>query len=276
MVVWNLKVLEWNINQRSSNKNVPDYVINEIIRKDPDIIVLVEFKGVKNAKMMEENLSNYYVSYYDGTPYSLNDSRTGNGVLIALKKDKFLQPEPKDISYPKVFDDKQPNWLKVHSTLKNGEILDVIGIRVRILKESTKDLKSRKEQIEWILKDNNKINKQMILGDFNYGPHRTAYKSELMLNWQDIIDMIRTYGYLKEAISPYSPVGTSWKYANLDWLITKGISVDTESDYNELDWSFGRYNKRNYVQGYLVPEGFFIRNDSSYPDHAIFTAEIGL
>lgn len=272
----NLKVLEWNINQRSSSKDIPNYVITEIIRKNPDIIVLVEFKGVNNAEMMKENLSDYYVSYYDGTPYSLNSIRTGNGVFIALKKDKFSQPEDKDISYPKIFEDKQPNWLKIHATLKNGEYFDVIGVRVRILEESTKDLKSRKEQVEWILKDNNKLNKQIIVGDFNYGPHRTVYKSELKLNWQDIIDMIRTYGYLKEDISPYSPVGTSWKYANLDWLITRGISVDTESDYNELDWSFGRYNKSNYVQGYLVPEGFFIRNDSSYPDHAIFTAEIEL
>lgn len=88
--------------------------------------------------------------------------------------------------------------------------------------------------------------------------------------------MIRAYGYLKEDISPYSSIGTSWKYANLDWLVTKGISVNTEYDYNELDWSFGKHNKRNYVQGYLVPEGFFIRSDASYSDHTIFTAEIKL
>lgn len=89
-------------------------------------------------------------------------------------------------------------------------------MRVKILEESTADLRSRKEQIEWILKNNNTLIKQIILGDFNYGPHRTAYKSELKLIWQDIIDMIRAYGYLKEDISPYSPIGTSWKYANLD------------------------------------------------------------
>ncbi|HFE9852560.1 TPA: endonuclease/exonuclease/phosphatase family protein [Enterococcus faecalis] len=272
----NLKILEWNINQRSSSKDIPNYVVSEIVRKNPDIIVLVEFKGTKNAKMMEESFSDYYVSYYNGTPYSLDNNRTGNGILIALKKNKFLQPKFKDISYPKVFDEQQPNWFKIHSTLRSGENLDIIGIRVRILKESKKDLQSRKEQIEWILNNNKNLNKQIVLGDFNYGPHRTAYQSELKLNWQDIIDMIRSYGYLKEDISPYSPIGTSWKYANLDWLVTRGVSVDIESDYNELDWSFGRYNKKNYVQGYLVPEGFFIRNDPSYPDHAIFTVEIGL
>ncbi|MGX7417860.1 endonuclease/exonuclease/phosphatase family protein [Carnobacterium gallinarum] len=59
-----LKVLEWNVNQYSSSKDVPEYVINEIVRKNPDIIVLVEFKGINNAKLMEENLLDYYVTYY--------------------------------------------------------------------------------------------------------------------------------------------------------------------------------------------------------------------
>ena len=41
----NIKILEWNINQRScENSSFPEYVITEISRKNPDVIVLVELK----------------------------------------------------------------------------------------------------------------------------------------------------------------------------------------------------------------------------------------
>ena len=45
----NIKILEWNINQRSSeDSKFPNYVISEISQKNPDVIVLVEFKGKEN------------------------------------------------------------------------------------------------------------------------------------------------------------------------------------------------------------------------------------
>lgn len=42
-----LKFLEWNINLRASNKEMPMFVIDEIKEKNPDVAVLVEFKGEK-------------------------------------------------------------------------------------------------------------------------------------------------------------------------------------------------------------------------------------
>ena len=48
----NIKILEWNINQRScENSSFPEYVITEISQKNPDVIVLVEFKVDTNGNI---------------------------------------------------------------------------------------------------------------------------------------------------------------------------------------------------------------------------------
>ena len=89
--------------------------------------------------------------------------------------------------------------------------------------------------------------------------------------------MMRDEGYLDyQQFSPYSPPGTSWKGKQLDWLITKGIIINGHSHYNQIDWSFGKNNDLFYLEGYRVPEGFFIINEPPFPDHAILTTEITL
>ena len=278
----NIKILEWNINQRScENSSFPEYVITEISRKNPDVIVLVEFKGEHNRSRLDSAFSERYYTYsYNGSQYtSVNGNiKTGNGIYMGLKKSIFNEPSPEEITWEESFKDKQPNWLKIKSTIKTGKELTIIGVRVKVgSKHEKKELNDRKSQINWLLKENKQTKRQVIIGDLNYGPAETDWCEKEKLNWQDIVYMMRDEGYLDyQQFSPYSPPGTSWKGKQLDWLITKGVFIDGHSYYNQLDWSFGKNNDLLYLEGYRVPEGFFIINEPPFPDHAILTTEITL
>ena len=278
----NIKILEWNINQRScENSSFPEYVITEISRKNPDVIVLVEFKGENNRSRLDRAFSERYYTYsYNGSQYtSVNGNiKTGNGIYMGLKKSIFNEPSPEEITWEESFKDKQPNWLKIKSTIKTGKELTIIGVRVKVgSKHDKKELNDRKSQINWLLKENKQTKRQVIIGDLNYGPAETDWCEKEKLNWQDIVYMMRDEGYLDyQQFSPNSPPGTSWKGKQLDWLITKGVFIDGHSYYNQLDWSFGKNNDLLYLEGYRVPEGYFIINEPPFPDHAILTTEITL
>lgn len=279
-----LKILEWNVNSKSTGLTMPDYVPSEILRKDPDVVVLVEFKGDNNKKLMEKWLTNYNIYVSDATPVNSKKKNTGNSILIALSKDTFPNLiKDKNISCKKEDDSNVPDWIKIN-TEWNNQPFDVIGIKVIIGGENKPDFQSRKKQIKWVLDDNKESKTNIIIGDFDFEPYNTNYKLEededSKINWQDIIFMMRDYEYLYKKFnggtySPYAPIGMSYKSSTLDWLIGKGISVIRRSVYNNLDWSFGRYNSdMKFVDGYLTVNNYFIPNNPPYPDHAIFTAEI--
>ena len=218
----NIKILEWNINQRScENSSFPEYVITEISRKNPDVIVLVEFKGEHNRSRLDSAFSERYYTYsYNGSQYtSVNGNiKTGNGIYMELKKSIFNEPSPEEITWEESFKDKQPNWLKIKSTIKTGKELTIIGVRVKVgSKHDKKELNDRKSQINWLLKENKQTKRQIIIGDLNYGPAETDWCEKEKLNWQDIVYMMRDEGYLDyQQFSPYSPPGTSWKGKQLD------------------------------------------------------------
>lgn len=286
-----LKVLEWNINSRSTGATIPDYIPDEILRKNPDVAVLVEFKGEQNEKILRDKLENYniYVSKSLEQPgenekneKNGKNKKTGNQILVALSKNVFPETiSNKDIDFGEKYDDDQPNWIRIRTKI-NEESFDIIAIKVLVGGNDKKDLQSRRKQIEWLLGEYENSSKCIVLGDFNFGPHRTDFEktdkqgNPLEINWQEIIYLMRKKGFLqsKYICSPYSPVGYSHESLQLDWLIGKRVSVINNSDYNQLDWSFCRFNKKPYVPGQLTLEGYFIRTDPPYPDHAIFTAEI--
>lgn len=277
-----LKVLEWNINSRSTGARIPDYIPDEILRKNPDVAVLVEFKGEQNEKILRDRLENYniYVSKSLKLPGENEENeeneKNGNQILVALSKNVFPETiSDDDIDCGEKYDDNQPNWIRIRTKI-NGESFDIIAIKVLVGGKEREDLQSRKKQIDWLLEKYKDSSKCIVLGDFNFGPHRTDYQEDLKINWQEIIYLMRDKGFLKESFnySPYSPIGYSNKSFQLDWLIGKDVSVINNSEYNQLDWSFCRFNKKPFVPGYFTPEGYFVRTDPPYPDHAIFTVEI--
>lgn len=275
-----IKILEWNINQRSSSQVIPSYVPSEILKKNPDIVVLVEFKddvNHYNTESLKEKLSNYHIYFYNGIPdtaFMIEHKTTGNGILIALKKDKFNKLNK--VESPNMSDNVNlPNWCRVKTTLASGTKLTITGLRVKMQYESPKDFRERKEQIEWLLKENNKDSEsdnQIIIGDLNYGPHRKG--RDIGLNWDDFVAMIREYKYCDSEttnFAPYSPSGLSWGNEQLDWLITRGVELVPDSSYNALDWGFDRFIDK--VKPTNVKESH-VKRKTGVPDHAIFTAEL--
>lgn len=306
-----MKVLEWNVNSRSTGKRIPSYICTEILRKNPDIAVLVEFTGNENLQIIKESLSDYYIHYREPLPFIDDEKKYGNGLLIALSKKSFPEPlNDEDIIKEEKYNKDIPDYLELHTTW-NNQPFHIVGIKVLVGNEKTKtkndnsdgqkskrdeikDLESRKKQIEWILNKNNDTRSDhskrntIIIGDFNYGPHRNKFRLKNKINWQDILELTYHFNSIGNGSTkfsaPYSPFGTSHKSTNLDWLITKykkkdnsGITIIKNSEYNQLDWSFGKYNSHlQFINGYLATDGNFIPNNPPYPDHAIFTAEIEL
>lgn len=41
-----LRIVEWNINQRSKNRNIKSFICTELIKSVPHIIILVEYKKI--------------------------------------------------------------------------------------------------------------------------------------------------------------------------------------------------------------------------------------
>ena len=84
-----IRILEWNINQRSrENCTFPSYVIEEISHKDPDVIVLVEFKGLDNKSRLDSSFSESYYTYSYNEKNNKNTNKTGNGIYIYCFKEK--------------------------------------------------------------------------------------------------------------------------------------------------------------------------------------------
>lgn len=68
-------LLEWNINKRTKVVNSPVFVIDNILKKNPDVICLVEYY---EDYELENQLKDYHIEK------SAIDS--GNQILIAVKK----------------------------------------------------------------------------------------------------------------------------------------------------------------------------------------------
>lgn len=223
----------------------------------------------------------------------------GNAKYNHCKSDDGKRKENPESESKQCFD--EPDWLKVVVKVKNTEeLIDIVGFKVRITdskgeKERKEDLCSRQRQLMFLTgnsdEDNetyekstkifgNLQNKQILLGDLNYGQHNDEYRKQSgQYNWNALKELIWEKGYYnqQEHRNFYTPFGTSYRGETLDWVITKGVKTIENADYNQLDWSFGEHNKKHsYVDGYLVPENYFIRTDPGYPDHAILTQEIEL
>lgn len=312
-----VKVLEWNVNNRDTKSELPEWVGEEIANKNPDIFCLVEWRdnGVNMERIEKALGEDYSIEAYDGAEYDNEqgavekneDEKTkqSNGILIGVRKELFEIISIGNAKYHQIkkvdgkwhgtrdksiqkFD--EPDWLKLVLELKSTkERIDIVGFKVRIIKESKADLLSRQEQLNFListdsekieLRPEKEVKKQILLGDLNYGQHNDEYREKAkQYNWSTIKELVWKNHYFNKQDDKrfYTPNGTSYKAKTLDWIITKDVKTIETSDYNQLDWSFGKHNKKHpYVNGYFVPEGYFIRTNPGYPDHAILTQEIEL
>ncbi len=286
-----LKILEWNINGRSSmgwndDYYIKDFVIDRIMKEEAHIIILVEFAIGKGWDYFQSQLQNNNYIWF------MTYTSPQNGVLIAIKTDiEGLNTIGDNI---KVTHENIPNSLDILSVnLKYDEKqICLIGTRIRVKNKNYKDRGSQlSELVEYVrkIKEANKDISIIIAGDFNHGKihgdesgfDESVYKKKKLV--QEPCSYHRIKNLFKEInCQVYTPVGEekdifSWSggkyFLKLDHLIisddlkVKGKDMEPEINYH---WDFVT-TKNGY--GVKKPKSYKSESNSR-PDHAILIAVI--
>ena len=139
-----MHILEWNINQATniSNKNlIPGFVVDEVIKNNPDIFIFTEFAKTRNYIDVESKLKK---NGFD-CAVTNNDACKQNDVLIAWKDDKFGIDRDK-IEKPLAIDD-MPEVLIVPLNWMGIKFI-VAGLRIKLFNN---DYLKRKKQLENVM-----------------------------------------------------------------------------------------------------------------------------
>lgn len=276
-----LKIIEWNINQRSGSesKEIPPFIGEEIKKQNADIVVLTEFYKAENwVKFISDTFSSY--KYF----YTMNPDKQ-NDVLIAIKNTHKITHV--EYLYSEYGNDN-PNLLRV-DIIADGKPLTVIGIRIRVSnygkKPKREDFNTDKDFSEayskweksfigekkWRKKQNNIIinhvrrleNPAVIVGDFN------CFKSEYIDDIWCMQKVKKTYEdehYEWNHIDGSSIYSENSGFAE-DHIITKDLLV-REQIYSR-DFAIASGRKGAYPKGKN-----FTETRVPNPDHAILIATI--
>ncbi len=269
-----MKVLYFNA-KAGSNYNgtyrVPDFILNTIANKSPDIVILTEvipiFREGDSYKFLKDNYTIHY---------SLYKQKEKNAVLIAVNKNYKII----DISYEVPGfsdDDKSPDYLNIHVNT-NGTIYNIIGFRM-ITDEYNYDEERR---LFDIFCKNTELNMEnevtLLIGDFNnakhYGRLSQSFDDVEDLYWTQNWDRIkkRYYGERKKRLQ--------YNY-NLhiikDLLSDKGLTlIENEADYSFVDRFGNQIHDDHFFISKLMSEKVsisFFDSDASL-DHRYFEAII--
>lgn len=263
----NYKIIGWNINQRSGmGENIPQFVIDELKAQGADIIVLTElFKGETIEYFWKEMAK-------AGYGYSITQNNGTNEVGILWKEDIFSIGAVDDTVITKK-DNNNPNLLLVDLVDNVGQIITVVGFRIRMT-----EYDERVEELEIVLeKANIKHNPIVMVCDCNNLRRETAVE-----NWNlCVIDKL----LLEKGFNRNTPKGQSI-YSNIsyggyayefaeDHIITRGLSVDL----GEYDRSFVYRDPIMYPWGknfqiYDKKTGREMSIKPGFPDHAIVKGEL--
>lgn len=290
-----MKILIWNINQRSSNciKSLPLFVVEEIMQQNADIVVLTELGALNDFKetVLYKTLSkNYYIET------NSKKNMDGNKIMIGVSKKivnnykgKFLFVDDEFTNTPN--NEVYPNYLHVDLNLGNIT-LSIIGVRIRIANRDRKDYLCRKAQIKNLLSHTKKqqLKNVIIVGDFNnsrimgdmnktYNDVKHLYRYNSKGNESALYD---TYNYhiLKDAFAnenyaistpskgnQYSFYKNNYGY-KLDHIFTKGLN-STEPTYS---WDFVHHHHEYYYDNRTNQLNY--SPNPPFPDHAMLISNI--
>lgn len=275
-----LKVIGWNINQRSGYNSlgtVPHLVISEIQKKKADLIVLTEY--VKQSDHLEFTQSLKELGY--AVFYNANLNRKTNEVLIAIKKNLISDKNTVQVVNEITSPIETPNFLQV-SFQVNNEIINIIGTRIRIGftfpvtdQSLIDDAKERNEQVISLVSYIKDLDGQtFVVGDFN----NYYYDDESSVtSWKDDKRWLQNYHsyplIVKQMLGcgfkPYTPQGRcfSWEQKRIPQSNPKRFIK------NDHIFSNGAVFNESYYWGFVETDGY-VFNRVGYPDHAMITAEI--
>lgn len=269
-----MKIYEWNIGMAStipSNQgyNLKGWIIDEIIKDEPDCIVLTEFvvsRGIEYFfDMLEKNNYHWFISSTTKT----------NGILIALKETSFDFKETFEYKLPMptvcgkeiLSGINLPDFLEVCVNWQN-EPLSIIGIRINvdIIESDSKTNKKAFKISQFKALDSflSKKHNVLCIGDFNaYWGNTWETTNNMLLDTKDAGYTLHTPNYDKDGFSYVQPDGVK---TQLDHLITNITGRKITPRY---DWSF--INTLRYKPGIKKESP---NKPSGLPDHAILKVEI--
>lgn len=154
-----LKIIEWNINQRMnfSNRNMPSWIAEVITEEDADIVTLTEvYKGNNWEDVKKAAFNSNYVVFETS-----NQSAGQNDVVIAININKL------NVIYAKTYYPSTqgiPDYLEVKCKVREtGTEFIFIGIRIHAL-VSNNVKRAELEHLMTVVKNESKV---IVCGDFN-------------------------------------------------------------------------------------------------------------
>ena len=277
-----LKILNWNVNQRSGlGEQIPDVVINELKHLDADVVCLTEYK---NHFEFCEQLKSLGYSLFMYPEYI---EKFQNEILIAIKT-KFVTL-PKLTTFPK--EDMFPDFLHLQIDFE-GAPLHIIGARIKIatinntlpynrkLPLLVKDAKERLLQIEYITEYVRKLNGNILLmGDFNnfhYFEHQKIdsweHDKEFLQNYYSyplIVEKMRAVN-----LATYSPTGN---YDEVYSWVNPKIRADNIKRYIRNDHLFSNLAEISDIKySWEFTKNPKYQSKVGVPDHAILTAAVNI
>lgn len=260
-----LSACEWNINHRNgtSNKGMPEWVIEYLLKQDYDIIILTECSEkvsnwVQERKRLEEK---YYV--FSSSNYQIGQ----NDITIAIKKGNISV-----ISTQSFFSNSYnvPNHLEVRCKCKEtGKLFSVVGMRIRTVDSDEEKCIA----FQLVLSSIRDVDRVIIGGDFNN--YRRSCPPRRW-NIEKLYEISENEGFIV-----YTPDGASFgrdvktddkRCFALDHFILKGISIDKKElkykrDFTEIDSSIYKWGRHFQAEWNWDNPGNSI--EDPYPDHAI-------
>lgn len=279
-----LKIMEWNINQRAGRngrkQRIPEWIAAEIIAANPDIAMLVEFYKCSNWLEILNKLGAYNVFFTD------NSIEKENDVVIAVKKEFCI----KQVQYLKSTNQNDnPNFLRVTMEAAPHVPINIVGVRIRVrgygkqpkqgdfackedfaqaytawLQAFINEKRWRRKQNSIILNHIKKIGlPTVIVGDFNN--FRKSYVDDI---WclQKIIELYQNTGFFLNPVEGASIYRETSGFAE-DHILTKGLQVINQAYHRAF--AAAKERKEAYPDG-----KDFSKVKVPNPDHAILIATI--
>ena len=280
-----LKILNWNVNQRSGlGEQIPDVVVNELKHLDADIVCLTEYvKGKSHFEFCEQLKSLGYSLFM----YPEYIKKFQNEILIAIKT-KFVTL-PRITTFPK--EEMFPDFLHLQIDLE-GSPLHIIGARIKIatinnklpynrkLPLLVKDAKERLLQIEYITEYVRKLNGNiLIMGDFNNYHYFEHQKTDSWEHDKEFLQNYYSYPLVVEKmnevnLATYSPTGN---YDEVYSWINPKIRADNIKRYIRNDHLFSNLAEISDIKySWEFTKNPKYQNKVGFPDHAILSASISL
>lgn len=250
----NIKLIEWNINKRSTNTPCKEYVCSRILEQNADIICLTEYLSDELIKSSLKEM--YWIEE--------SNCSQGNQILIAVKK-SFVKKEPTVVRN----NDEPECYNLLHLEVENNlHTFSVVGIRM-LTGEGENAMNAEKQTAP--LKDYLKKLKEpfICVGDFNIREYRMKHWfSDYKIHKIQPSDL-----RLEEASYLFTNDDKKHKEFDNAGALDHIISDKTFEVSSRYNWDFLKDDKK-YPTIEELRKGHDWTISPGYPDHGMLIAEI--